>query len=314
MKKILITGGAGFIGSHLCEKLIKSGNKVYCLDNFYSSGKENVEGLSESINFKLIEQDVIDTLDFDIDEIYNLACPASPVSYQLAPVKTIETCFIGATNVLKLAKKLDIKVLQASTSEVYGNPLVHPQNECYNGNVNPIGIRSCYDEGKRAAETLFFDYNRQFNVDIKVVRIFNTFGPKMQVDDGRVVSNFICQALKGEDISIYGDGTQTRSFCFVEDMVEGLISMMASDEFTGPVNLGNPQEITIKRLAEEIIEMTSSSSNIIHLDLPADDPIKRKPDISLAKNKLNWQPRFTRREGLKETIHFFKDLLNKKVF
>ena len=314
MKKILITGGAGFIGSHLCEKLIKSGNKVYCLDNFYSSGKENVEGLSESINFKLIEQDVIDTLDFDIDEIYNLACPASPVSYQLAPVKTIETCFIGATNVLKLAKKLDIKVLQASTSEVYGNPLVHPQNECYNGNVNPVGIRSCYDEGKRAAETLFFDYNRQFNVDIKVVRIFNTFGPKMQVDDGRVVSNFICQALKGEDISIYGDGTQTRSFCFVEDMVEGLISMMASDEFTGPVNLGNPQEITIKRLAEEIIEMTSSSSNIIHLDLPVDDPIKRKPDISLAKNKLNWQPRFTRREGLKETIHFFKDLLNKKVF
>ena len=306
MKKILVTGGAGFIGSHLCKKLLEGNNYVYCLDNFYSSHIDNIEEMLDDKNFKLIEQDIVETLELRVDQIYNLACPASPVSYQMEPVKTVETCFIGATNVLKLAKKLNIRVLQASTSEVYGDPLVHPQHENYNGNVNPVGIRSCYDEGKRAAETLFFDYNRQFNVDIKVVRIFNTFGPKMQIDDGRVVSNFICQALKGENISIYGDGNQTRSFCFVEDMVAGLISMMESEKFRGPVNLGNPQEITIKKLAEEVIEMTSSSSNIIHLDLPADDPIKRKPDISLAKNKLNWQPRFTRRDGLRRLFIFSK--------
>ena len=306
MKKILVTGGAGFIGSHLCKKLLDKNNIVYCLDNFYSSDRVNIEDMSDHNNFKFIEQDIVSTLDFKVDEIYNLACPASPVAYQIDPVKTIETCFIGATNVLKLASKLNIRVLQASTSEVYGDPLVHPQNENYNGNVNPVGIRSCYDEGKRAAETLFFDYSRQFNVDIKVVRIFNTFGPKMQVDDGRVVSNFICQALNGEDISIYGDGKQTRSFCFVDDMVDGLISMMKSEKFKGPVNLGNPQEITIKKLAQEIIEMTSSSSKIIHLELPEDDPLKRKPDISLAQEHLGWYPKVSRSEGLKKTISYFR--------
>ena len=306
MKKILVTGGAGFIGSHLCKKLLDNNNIVYCLDNFYSSDRTNIEDMFDDNNFKFIEQDIVNTLEFKVDEIYNLACPASPVAYQIDPVKTIETCFIGATNVLKLASKLNIRVLQASTSEVYGDPLVHPQNENYNGNVNPVGIRSCYDEGKRAAETLFFDYSRQFNVDIKVVRIFNTFGPKMQIDDGRVVSNFICQALNDEDISIYGDGNQTRSFCFVEDMVEGLISMMKSEKFKGPVNLGNPQEITIKKLAQEIIEMTSSSSKIIHLELPADDPLKRKPDISLAQKHLGWCPKVSRFEGLKKTISYFR--------
>ena len=306
MKKILVTGGAGFIGSHLCKKLLENNNIVYCLDNFYSSDRANIKDMYGDNNFKFIEQDIVSTLNLKVDEIYNLACPASPVAYQMEPVKTIETCFIGATNVLKLASKLNIRVLQASTSEVYGDPLVHPQNENYNGNVNPVGIRSCYDEGKRAAETLFFDYNRQFNVDIKVVRIFNTFGPKMQIDDGRVVSNFICQALNGEDISIYGDGNQTRSFCFVEDMVEGLISMMESEKFKGPVNLGNPQEITVKKLAQEIIEMTSSSSKIIHLKLPEDDPLKRKPDISLAQEHLGWSPNISRLEGLKKTISYFK--------
>ena len=306
MKKILVTGGAGFIGSHLCKKLLDKNNIVYCLDNFYSSDRVNIEDMSDHNNFKFIEQDIVSTLDFKVDEIYNLACPASPVAYQMEPVKTIETCFIGATNVLKLASKLNIRVLQASTSEVYGDPLVHPQNENYNGNVNPVGIRSCYDEGKRAAETLFFDYSRQFNVDIKVVRIFNTFGPKMQINDGRGVSNFICQALNGEDISIYGDGNQTRSFCFVEDMVDGLISMMKSEKFKGPVNLGNPQEITIKKLAQEIIEMTSSSSKIIHLELPEDDPLKRKPDISLAQEHLGWSPKVSRFEGLKKTISYFR--------
>jgi UDP-glucuronate decarboxylase len=306
MKKILVTGGAGFIGSHLCKKLLENNNIVYCLDNFYSSDRANIKDMYGDNNFKFIEQDIVSTLNLKVDEIYNLACPASPVAYQMEPVKTIETCFIGATNVLKLASKLNIRVLQASTSEVYGDPLVHPQNENYNGNVNPVGIRSCYDEGKRAAETLFFDYNRQFNVDIKVVRIFNTFGPKMQIDDGRVVSNFICQALNGEDISIYGDGNQTRSFCFVEDMVEGLISMMESEKFKGPVNLGNPQEITVKKLAQEIIEMTSSSSKIIHLKLPEDDPLKRKPDISLAQKHLGWSPKISRLEGLKKTISYFK--------
>ena len=306
MKKILVTGGAGFIGSHLCKKLLENKNIVYCLDNFYSSDRANIEDMSDDNNFKFIEQDIISTLEFKVDEIYNLACPASPVAYQMEPVKTIETCFIGATNVLKLASKLNIRVLQASTSEVYGDPLVHPQNENYNGNVNPVGIRSCYDEGKRAAETLFFDYSRQFNVDIKVVRIFNTFGPKMQIDDGRVVSNFICQALNDQDISIYGDGNQTRSFCFVDDMVEGLISMMKCEKFKGPVNLGNPQEITIKKLAQEIIEMTSSSSKIIHLELPEDDPLKRKPDISLAQEHLGWSPKVSRLEGLKKTISYFR--------
>ena len=300
MKKILVTGGAGFIGSHLCKKLLEDNNYVYCLDNFYSSHIENIAEMLDDKNFKLIEQDIVETLELSVDQIYNLACPASPVSYQMEPVKTIETCFIGATNVLKLARKLNIRVLQASTSEVYGDPLVHPQHENYNGNVNPVGIRSCYDEGKRAAETLFFDYNRQFNVDIRVVRIFNTFGPKMQIDDGRVVSNFICQALKGENISIYGDGNQTRSFCFVDDMVAGLISMMESEKFRGPVNLGNPQEITVKKLAEEIIEMTSSNSNIINLDLPEDDPLKRKPDISLAIKHLGWSPNISRFEGLRK--------------
>lgn len=287
MKRILVTGGAGFIGSHLCSRLVDEGNDVLCVDNFFTGSKSNIESLLDKHHFELIRHDVTKELLVEVDQIYNLACPASPVHYQYNPVKTMKTSVMGAINMLGLAKRVKARVLQASTSEVYGNPNVHPQPEEYWGNVNPIGIRSCYDEGKRAAETLFFDYSRQNGVDIKVIRIFNTYGPNMNANDGRVVSNFIVQALKGEDITIYGDGTQTRSFCYVDDLVEGMIRMMNSrDGFTGPVNLGNPQEFTMLELAEKVINLTGSRSKIVHKPLPQDDPTQRKPVIVLAKK--NW--------------------------
>ena len=290
--RILVTGGAGFIGSHLCRRLIDEGHYVICLDNLFTGTKENVKDLLEKSNFELMIQDVTQPITLEnIDQIYNLACPASPIHYQYNPVKTVETNVIGAINVLNLAKRTNACVLQASTSEVYGDPIVHPQKEEYWGNVNPIGIRSCYDEGKRAAETLFFDYHRQYGVNIKVARIFNTYGPNMQKNDGRVVSNFIVQALEGKNITIYGDGTQTRSFCFVSDLVEGIVRLMNSDKsIKGPVNIGNPSEFTVKQLAEMIIKMTNSKSMIVYKPLPEDDPKKRKPDITLAKRVLNWSP------------------------
>ena len=310
MKRILVTGGAGFIGSHLCTKLVEEGNDVICLDNFFTGSKGNIEGLLDYHNFELIRHDVTEPILLEVDQIYNLACPASPVHYQYNPVKTIKTSVIGATNMLGLAKRVKARILQASTSEIYGNPTVHPQPEEYWGNVNPIGIRSCYDEGKRVAETLFFDYHRQNDVDIKVIRIFNTYGPNMNANDGRVVSNFIVQALKGEDITIYGDGTQTRSFCYVDDLVEGMIRMMNSrDGFTGPVNLGNPGEFTMLELAEKVIELTGSESNIVHKELPADDPTQRKPVIDLAKKELNWEPMIMLDEGLVRTIKYFKSVI-----
>lgn len=309
-KRILVTGGAGFIGSHLCESLLADSHYVICVDNFFSSDIENIQHLRDNPNFELIRHDIVDHLTLEVDEIYNLACPASPVHYQYNPVKTIKTSVVGATNMLGLAKRLNARILQASTSEVYGNPLEHPQTESYWGNVNPIGIRSCYDEGKRVAETLFFDYHRQNGVDIRVVRIFNTYGPRMHPNDGRVVSNFILQALRGEDISIYGDGSQTRSFCYVDDLIEGIRRMMACEDFTGPVNLGNPGEFTIKDLAEKLVELTGSSSKIIYMPLPSDDPLQRKPDISLAKEKLNdWQPQISLEDGLKRTIKYFKKFI-----
>ncbi len=305
--RILVTGGAGFIGSHLCRRLVSEGNYVICLDNLFTGTRENVADLLEGENFELIVHDITQPLDFDnIDQIYNLACPASPVHYQYNPVKTIETNIIGAMNMLNLARKNNARILQASTSEVYGDPAVHPQKEDYWGNVNPIGIRSCYDEGKRAAETLFFDYHRQYGVDIKVVRIFNTYGPNMQKDDGRVVSNFIVQALEGNDISVYGDGSQTRSFCFISDQVEGIIRLMNSKTgITGPINIGNPCEITVSELAERVIEITKSSSKIIYEKLPEDDPKKRKPDIALAEKYLGWKPKVELIEGLNATIDYF---------
>ncbi len=307
MKRILVTGGAGFIGSHLCKRLVEEGNDVICADNFFTGSKKNIESLFDRHNFELIRHDVTKELLVEVDQIYNLACPASPVHYQYDPVKTINTSVMGAINMLELAKAVKARVLQASTSEVYGNPTVHPQPESYWGNVNPIGIRSCYDEGKRVAETLFFDYHRQYGVDIKVIRIFNTYGPNMNTNDGRVVSNFIVQALKGEDITIYGDGSQTRSFCYVSDLVDGMIRMMNSrDGFTGPVNLGNPGEFSMLQLAEKVIELIGSNSKIIYKPLPQDDPTQRKPIIDLAKKELDWAPTIALDEGLARTIEYFK--------
>ena len=309
-KRILVTGGAGFIGSHLCSRLVAEGNDVICVDNFFTGSKKNIESLLDYHNFELIRHDVTEPLLLEVDQIYNLACPASPVHYQYNPVKTIKTSVMGAIHMLGLAKRVKARILQASTSEVYGNPAVHPQPEEYWGNVNPIGIRSCYDEGKRVAETLFFDYHRQNHVDIKVIRIFNTYGPNMNANDGRVVSNFIVQALKGEDITIYGDGTQTRSFCYVDDLVEGMIRMMNSrDGFTGPVNLGNPGEFTMLELAEKVIALTGSKSKIVHLPLPQDDPTQRMPVIELAKKELDWEPTVPLEEGLKKTISYFEGIV-----
>lgn len=309
-KKILITGGAGFIGSHLSQRLLNEGNEVICLDNYFTGSKDNVKHLLTNPYFELIRHDVVNPFHIDVDEIYNLACPASPVHYQHNPIKTIKTSVMGAINMLGLAKRVKAKILHASTSEVYGDPHVHPQPESYWGNVNPIGIRSCYDEGKRCAETLFMDYHRQNEVRIKLIRIFNTYGPNMNPDDGRVVSNFIVQALKGEDITIYGDGKQTRSFQYVDDLVEAMIRMMATeDSFTGPVNTGNPDEFTMLELAEKILKLTGSKSKLVFKPLPSDDPKQRKPDITLAKEKLNWEPKIQLEEGLTKTIAYFDNLL-----
>jgi len=310
-KRILVTGGAGFLGSHLCEKLLDAGHDVICADNFYSATKQNILHLLGRPNFELIRHDITFSLYVEVDEIYNLACPASPVHYQHDPVQTTKTCVHGSINMLGLAKRLKCKIFQASTSEVYGDPTIHPQTEEYWGNVNPTGIRSCYDEGKRCAETLFFDYWRQHNLDIKVARIFNTYGPRMLTNDGRVVSNFIVQALKGDDITIYGDGSQTRSFCYVDDMVDAFVRFMNTEpEITGPINLGNPKEFTILELAEKVIELTNASSKIQHLPLPSDDPKQRQPDISQAKEKLKWDPPIELGAGLKRTVRHFKEVLN----
>jgi UDP-glucuronate decarboxylase len=311
-KRILVTGGAGFIGSHLCERLLKEGHEVICVDNFFTGTKDNIVHLMDNPYFEIIRHDICFPLYVEVDEIYNLACPASPVHYQKDPVQTTKVSVLGSINMLGLAKRLKIKILQASTSEVYGDPEVHPQPETYWGNVNPIGPRACYDEGKRCAETLFFDYHRQHGIKIKVVRIFNTYGPRMHPNDGRVVSNFIVQALKNEPITVYGDGTQTRSFCYVDDMVEGIIKMMNSqDDFTGPVNLGNPEEYRIIDLAKKIIDLTGSRSKIVFKPLPQDDPKRRRPDITLAKEKLGWEPKTPLEEGLKKTIAYFEELLRK---
>ena len=310
MKRILITGGAGFLGSHLCERLLAEGEDLLCLDNFYTGSKDNIRHLLGNHHFECIRHDIINPIYLEVDQIYNLACPASPVHYQYNPIKTIKTSVMGAINTLGLAKRVKARILQASTSEVYGDPEVHPQQEDYWGRVNPIGIRSCYDEGKRAAECLMMDYRRQNHVDVKIVRIFNTYGPRMAVHDGRVVSNFIVQALKGEDITVYGDGSQTRSFCYVDDLIEGLIRMMNSPEgFTGPVNIGTPREFTILQLAETLIEMTGSASRIIFKPLPQDDPIQRRPDITLAREKLGWEPRIQLSEGLEKTIAYFRTVI-----
>ena len=309
-KRVLVTGGAGFLGSFLCERLLAEGCDVICMDNFFTGRKANIAHLINDPYFELMRHDVTFPFYVEVDEIYNLACPASPVHYQFDPVQTTKTSVHGAINVLGLAKRVRAKVFQASTSEVYGDPSVHPQPESYWGNVNPIGIRSCYDEGKRCAETLFFDYWRQHNLRIKVVRIFNTYGPRMHPHDGRVVSNFIMQAIKGEDITIYGDGKQTRSFCYVSDLIEGWIRLMASpDEVTGPINIGNPGEFTMLELAENVIELTNSSSKLVFEPLPADDPKQRQPDITLAKEKLGWEPKVPLRDGLKKTIEYFDGLL-----
>ncbi len=311
MKRILVTGGAGFIGSHLCERLLKEGNEVICVDNFFTGQKRNIIHLLANPYFEFIRHDICFPLYVEVDEIYNLACPASPVHYQFDPVQTTKVSVSGAINMLGLAKRVKARILQASTSEIYGDPIVHPQPEEYWGNVNPIGPRACYDEGKRCAETLFFDYCRQHNLDIKVVRIFNTYGPRMHPNDGRVVSNFIVQALKGEDITIYGDGSQTRSFCFVDDLVEGIIKMMATEKgVTGPINLGNPGEFSILELAEMVIKLTKTKSKIVFKPLPKDDPKRRRPDITKAKEILDWQPTVPLEEGLKRTIEYFKSTLN----
>ena len=311
MKKILVTGGAGFVGSHLCNRLLSEGNEVICLDNYFTGNKQNIIHLLENPFFELVRHDITEPYYAEVDEVYNLACPASPIHYQYNPIKTMKTSVMGAINVLGLAKRVKAKVLQASTSEVYGDPDVHPQPESYWGNVNPIGIRSCYDEGKRCSETLFMDYHNQNKVRIKIVRIFNTYGPNMNPEDGRVVSNFIVQALKGENLTIFGDGTQTRSFQYVDDLVEGLIRMMNSDDdFIGPVNLGNPIEFTMLELAETIIKLTHSKSKLIFLDLPKDDPKQRQPDINLAKDRLSgWSPNIELEEGLKKTIKYFKTII-----
>ena len=309
-KKILVTGGAGFLGSHLCDKLIAQGHDVLCVDNFFTGTKANVAHLMSHPNFELMRHDVTFPLYVEVDEIYNLACPASPIHYQWDPVQTTKTSVHGAINMLGLAKRVKAKILQASTSEVYGDPEVHPQPESYWGRVNPVGIRSCYDEGKRCAETLFFDYWRQHQLEIKVVRIFNTYGPRMHPNDGRVVSNFIVQALKGEDITIYGDGSQTRSFCYVDDLLEAMVrAMNTGSEFTGPVNIGNPTEFTMLELAELVLKLTKSKSRIVNQPLPQDDPKQRKPDIGLAKAALGWEPKVNLEEGLRETISYFKKVI-----
>ena len=310
MKRILITGGAGFIGSHLSEKLLNDGNDVICLDNFFTGSKNNIRHLIGNKHFELVRHDVIKEYLAEVDQIYNLACPASPIHYQYNPIKTVKTSVMGIINMLGLAKRCKATILQASTSEVYGDPQIHPQIENYWGNVNPIGIRSCYDEGKRCAETLMMDYHRQNNIDIRIARIFNTYGPRMALNDGRVVSNFIIQALKNEPITVYGDGSQTRAFCYVSDMVEALIKLMDNEEkFIGPVNLGNPQEFTILSFAELIIKLTNSNSQIEFKELPQDDPIQREPDISLAKEKLNWEPTVNVEDGLMATIEYFEKIL-----
>mgnify|MGYP001419480293 FL=1 len=306
---ILVTGGAGFLGSHLCERLLNQGHEVLCLDNFFTGRRKNVAHLADNPNFELIRHDVVDPFKFEVDRIYNLACPASPVHYQYNPIKTVKTSVMGAINCLGLAKRVGARILQASTSEVYGDPEVHPQPESYRGNVNPIGLRACYDEGKRCAETLFFDYHRENKVDIRVVRIFNTYGPRMLPDDGRVVSNFIVQALKGEDLTIYGDGSQTRSFCYMDDLLEAMIRTMEQDDIVGPINIGNPNEFTIRELAETVLEKVQSSSKLVESPLPSDDPTQRKPDISLAQKVLQWEPKIQLDQGLGKTIPYFKDLL-----
>ncbi len=315
MKRILVTGGAGFVGSHLCEYLLQKGNEVVCLDNFFTGKKEKIIHLLDNRYFEIVRHDVTMPYYIEVDEIYNLACPASPVHYQYNPIKTIKTSVMGAINMLGLAKRIKAKILQASTSEVYGDPELHPQPESYWGHVNPIGIRSCYDEGKRCAESLFVNYHQQNGVKIKIIRIFNTYGPKMEPDDGRVVSNFIVQALQGKDITIFGDGTQTRSFQYVSDLIEGMHRMMATpDSFTGPVNIGNPGEFTMLELANEIIDITGSKSKIVYMPLPKDDPTQRQPDISLAKEKLNgWEPKIPLREGLTKTVAYFDRLLTSNL-
>ena len=312
-KRILVTGGAGFLGSHLCTRLLKEGSEVICVDNFYTGSKRNIRSLMDNPDFEFIRHDITFPLYIEVDEIYNLACPASPIHYQHDPVQTTKTSVHGSINMLGLAKRIKAKIFQASTSEVYGDPKVHPQTEDYWGHVNPIGFRSCYDEGKRCAETLFFDYRRQHNMNIKVARIFNTYGPNMHPNDGRVISNFIIQALQNKPITIYGDGSQTRSFCYVDDLIDAIIRIMNTpDDFTGPVNIGNPVEFTVKELAEKIVDLTDSKSILEYLPLPEDDPLQRQPDISLAKKVLNWDPAIKLEDGLKKTIAYFQDLMTAK--
>ncbi len=309
--RILITGGAGFLGSHLCDRLIEQGHEVICLDNFFTGRKANIQHLVGNARFELVRHDVIDPFKFEVDRIYNLACPASPPHYQYNPIKTMKTSVVGAINCLGLAKRVNARVFQASTSEVYGDPNVHPQPEAYWGHVNPIGLRSCYDEGKRAAETLFFDYHRENGVDIRVIRIFNTYGPRMLPDDGRVVSNFIVQALQGKDLTVYGEGSQTRSFCYVDDLVEGFMRFMEQEKIVGPMNLGNPGEFTMLQLAELVLKKVGGKSKITHLPLPSDDPKQRRPDISLAKETLGWEPKVPLEQGIEKTIEYFKSALAK---
>jgi UDP-glucuronate decarboxylase len=312
--RILVTGGAGFLGSHLCERLLREGNDILCVDNYFTGRKDNIAQLLGNRNFEAFRHDVTFPLYVEVDEIYNLACPASPIHYQFDPVQTTKTSVIGAINMLGLAKRLGARILQSSTSEVYGDPTVHPQTEDYRGNVNPLGPRACYDEGKRCAETLFFDYYRQHKVQIKIARIFNTYGPRMHPNDGRVVSNFIVQALKGDDITLYGDGGQTRAFCYVEDLVDGLIRLMATaPDFTGPINIGNPHEIPVRELAERVIALTNSSSRIVHRPLPQDDPLQRCPDITMAKQVLGWEPKVPLQDGLLRTIAYFDELLSQQT-
>ncbi|MDY6838823.1 MAG: UDP-glucuronic acid decarboxylase family protein [Thermodesulfobacteriota bacterium] len=309
MPKVLVTGGAGFLGSHLCDRLLAEGKEVLCLDNFFTGSKNNIFHLMDDRRFELVRHDLVQPIFLEVDQIFNLACPASPVHYQYNPVKTVKTNVMGTINMLGLAKRVDARILQASTSEVYGNPKEHPQKESYWGHVNPIGLRSCYDEGKRVAETLMMDYHRQNRVDIRIVRIFNTYGPRMAVSDGRVVSNFIVQALKNEPLTVYGDGSHTRAFCYVSDMIDGCMKMMACDDFVGPVNLGNPNEFSIRELAELVLEITGSKSPIVTKPLPEDDPVQRRPHIALAKEKLDWEPRVSLREGLEKTIDYFSQMI-----
>ena len=312
-KRVLVTGGAGFIGSYLCEELLNKGYDVICCDNFYTGNKDNLEKILDNKNFDLLRHDITFPLYLEVDIVLNFACPASPIHYQNDPVQTVKTCVHGAINMLGLAKRTNATIMQASTSEVYGDPEIHPQSEDYKGSVNITGPRACYDEGKRCAETIFWDYKRQHDVNIKIIRIFNTYGPRMQPNDGRVVSNFITQALSNENITIYGEGDQTRSFCYVDDLISGIMLMMEKDNFSGPINLGNPSEISIKQLASEIIEITGSKSKLIHKDLPIDDPQQRCPDISLAKKELNWKPKYDRSQGLKKTIEYFENILRKNL-